>query len=145
MPPSSRRQPNSVEHTYSATTHGVTVTVQAFYLEDKSAPEDNQFFWAYRVRVTNVGAVTIQLLRRTWQITDATGRTIEVKGAGVVGEQPVLEAGESFEYTSGTPLETSSGYMTGKYHMVAPATGEAFDVAIPAFSLDSPHGGTTIH
>ena len=130
---------------YSATTRGVTVTVRAFYLEDQSEPDEHRFVWAYRIQISNGGPDAVQLLRRTWQITDSTGRTIEVKGAGVIGEQPVIEAGESFDYTSGTPLDTPSGYMTGQYHMVVVLTGEAFDIAIPAFSLDSPHGGGTLH
>ena len=83
------------------------------------------------------------MLKRTWRITDGQGRTQQVHGEGVVGEQPVLEPGQSFEYTSGTPLTTPSGFMRGAYHMVVPATGEVFDAAIPAFSLDSPHQPTS--
>ena len=85
------------------------------------------------------------MLRRTWHITDSRGRTQHVRGDGVVGEQPSLEPGEAFEYTSGTPLDTPSGFMTGAYHMVAVASGEAFDVAIPTFSLDSPHQDGRLH
>jgi ApaG protein len=124
---------------YSATTRNIRVSVRAFYLTDQSDPEQAHYVWAYRVTIENQGQETVQLLRRTWLITDALGRTQQVNGAGVVGEQPVLEPGESFEYTSGTPLPTPSGFMRGTYHMVVGATGEAFDVAIPAFSLDSPH------
>jgi ApaG protein len=113
--------------------------VRAFFLADQSQPERGHYVWAYRVAIENRGSETVQLLRRTWRITDALGRTQEVHGAGVVGEQPVLEPGESFEYTSGTPLPTPSGFMRGLYHMVVTATGEAFDAVIPAFSLDSPH------
>jgi ApaG protein len=130
---------------YSRTTHGVTVTVRSFYLADQSKPEEGQYAWAYRIRIANGGAETVQLLRRTWVITDARGRTQRVEGAGVVGEQPVLEPGEAFEYTSGTPLGTPSGFMTGTYHMVRSASGEAFDVTIPSFSLDSPHQSTRLH
>jgi ApaG protein len=101
--------------------------------------------WAYRVKIENQGREPVQLLRRTWQITDARGRTQHVHGAGVVGEQPLLEPGESFEYTSGTPLDTPSGFMEGAYHMVVPSSGENFDVAIPAFSLDSPHQSGRVH
>ncbi|MGH7056645.1 MAG: Co2+/Mg2+ efflux protein ApaG [Acetobacteraceae bacterium] len=126
---------------YSATTRGIRVSVRPFYLDDQSEPEANHFVWAYRVKIENHGQQTVQLLRRTWRITDAHGRVQHVHGAGVVGEQPLLEPGEAFEYTSGTPLETASGFMTGAYHMVATASGERFDVAIPAFSLDSPHQG----
>jgi ApaG protein len=102
-------------------------------------PESAQFVWAYQVEIANLGRETVQLIRRTWQITDGTGRTQQVQGAGVVGEQPILEPGGRFEYTSGTPLGTPSGFMRGAYHMVVRDTGEAFDVAIPDFSLDSPH------
>jgi ApaG protein len=124
---------------YSATTHGIRVSVVPVYMDERSKPEAHEFFWAYTVTITNEGARQVQLLRRTWQITDAAGRTQQVHGLGVVGEQPVLPPGESFEYTSGTPLSTPSGFMHGTYHMVETASGAAFDVAIPAFSLDSPH------
>lgn len=124
---------------YSATTRDIRVSVRAFYLADQSKPEEGQFVWAYRVVIANTGRETVQLLRRTWHITDGLGRTQTVHGAGVIGEQPVLEPGGRFEYTSGTPLATASGFMQGAYHMVATASGEPFDVAIPAFSLDSPH------
>ena len=87
----------------------------------------------------------MQLLRRSWEITDARGRTERVHGDGVIGQQPVLRPGESFEYTSGTPLDTPSGFMVGKYHMVLSDSGEALDVAIPAFSLDSPHQPGGVH
>lgn len=130
---------------YSKTTRGVRVTVRSFFLEDQSQPQESHYVWAYRVRIENRGRETVQLLRRTWEITDARGRTQHVHGAGVVGEQPTLEPGESFEYTSGTPLETPSGFMVGAYHMLAPASGENFDVAIPAFSLDSPHETGQVH
>jgi ApaG protein len=130
---------------YSETTRGICVTVRSFYLEDQSQPEESHYVWAYRVRIENHGREPVQLLRRTWEITDAHGRTQHVHGAGVVGEQPLLEPGESFEYTSGTPLDTPSGFMVGAYHMIVPASGERFDVAIPAFSLDSPHQTGRVH
>ncbi len=130
---------------YAHTTRDVTVTVRSFFLADQSSPDDNRFVWAYRVRIENHGADTVRLLRRTWRITDARGRTQHVHGAGVVGEQPVLNPGQSFEYTSGTPLDTPSGFMVGAYHMTIPESGEAFDVAIPAFSLDSPHQSGRVH
>lgn len=135
----------SMSSEYSLTTRDIRVVVRAFYLEDQSRPEEGHFVWAYKVRVENRGRETVQLLRRTWHITDATGRTQQVHGAGVVGEQPVLEPGEAFEYTSGTPLETSSGFMVGQYHMIVPHSEETFDVAIPAFSLDSPHQDPRVH
>ena len=130
---------------YTATTREVRVQVEPFYLEDESKPEESTYVWAYRVCITNAGPSTVQLLGRTWIITDGAGRTIEVEGAGVIGEQPILEPGDSFEYTSGTPLDTATGFMHGTYHMVTAATGETFDVAIPTFSLDSPYSPTQRH
>lgn len=130
---------------FEARTDDILVRVQAYYLDDQSEPENARFVWAYRVAVENHGQRTVQLLRRTWCITDATGHTETVQGDGVVGEQPVLHPGQAFEYTSGTPLPTPSGFMVGKYHMVAQPGGEAFDVAIPAFSLDSPHADWRVH
>jgi ApaG protein len=127
---------------FSQTTRAIRVSVRAFYLADQSEPERGHHVWAYRVAISNQGRETVQLLKRTWVITDALGRTQEVHGEGVVGEQPVLEPGQSFEYTSGTPLSTPSGFMRGAYHMVVTGTGENFDVTIPAFSLDSPHEPT---
>jgi ApaG protein len=128
---------------YTETTRGIRVSVRAFYLADQSEPERGHHVWAYRVTIANEAKETVQLLKRTWRITDGQGRTQEVHGEGVIGEQPVLEPGQSFEYTSGTPLSTPSGFMRGAYHMVVTATGEPFDVAIPAFSLDSPHNPTS--
>lgn len=123
---------------YTQTTRAITVTVQPTFLEEQSSPQDAHFVWAYRVRIENRSEETVQLKRRHWRITDALGRMQEVKGAGVVGEQPVLEPGGSYEYTSGTPLATPSGFMVGTYQMEN-GEGETFDIAIPAFSLDSPH------
>ncbi len=123
---------------YSQTTRSITVTVKPFFLDDQSSPDEAHYVWAYHVRIENQGALTVQLRNRYWRITDSLGRIQEVRGAGVVGEQPVLRPGESFEYTSGTPLPTPSGIMVGAYQMETDA-GETFDVAVPAFSLDSPH------
>jgi len=123
---------------YSETTRSITVTVKPTYLEDQSSPGEHRFVWSYHVRIENQGADTVQLRRRHWRITDNMGRTQEVRGPGVIGEQPVLGPGESFEYTSGTPLSTPSGIMVGSYEMET-NQGESFAVAIPAFSLDSPH------
>ncbi len=123
---------------YSETTEGITVTVRPLYLEDQSAPAENRYVWAYFVKISNGSQRTVQLRSRYWHITDAQGRVQEVRGPGVVGEQPVLKPGESYEYNSGTPLSTPSGIMRGTYQMEA-AGGERFDVRIPAFSLDSPH------
>lgn len=123
---------------YTAMTRHIKVAVRPKYLEDQSAPADGHFVWAYHVRIENLGRETVQLLSRLWRITDARGEIHEVRGPGVVGEQPVLEPGDSFEYTSGTPLNTPSGIMAGAYHMEN-ERGETFDVQIPAFSLDSPY------
>ena len=121
------------------------MSVRVFFLDDKSRPDENHFVWAYQVTITNLGKIAVQLLRRTWHITDATGHTKIVHGEGVVGEQPVFDPGESFQYTSGTPLPTSSGFMVGTYHMVVLDSMEPFDIAIPAFSLDSPYEDSKLH
>jgi ApaG protein len=123
---------------YSETTRSIRVSVEPIYLEDQSSPSDSRYVWAYRVRIENLGAETVQLRSRHWRITDGMGRIQEVRGPGVVGEQPVIEPGEQFEYTSGTPLPTPSGIMVGSYQMET-TDGRRFNVAIPAFSLDSPH------
>lgn len=122
---------------YSQTTNDVKVTVQPVYLEDQSNPDDNHFMWAYYIRIENKGEERIQLLNRYWEIVEANGQTHEVHGPGVVGEQPVMEPGQTFEYTSGTPLKTSSGFMMGSYEMTT-EKGDYFDVTVPAFSLDAP-------
>ncbi len=123
---------------YSSVTRAIRVTVEPIYLNEQSSPEDSHFVWAYQVKIENDGAETVQLINRHWRITDSLGRLQEVRGEGVVGEQPVLRPGEAYQYTSGTPLATPSGIMAGSYEMVTMA-GERFDVEIPAFSLDSPH------
>jgi ApaG protein len=123
---------------YEATTHGITVKVVPNFLEEDSAPLRDYYFWAYTVDIFNGGKQRVQLLSRHWQITDAAGRMQEVRGSGVIGEQPTLEPGESFRYTSGAPLRTPSGIMLGWYTMEA-QDGETFEVEIPAFSLDSPY------
>ncbi len=130
---------------YTAVTAGIRVSVRSFYLEDQSQPDAGRYVWAYRVRIANEGARTLRLMRRAWHITDARGRRQDVEGAGVVGEQPVLGPGDSFEYTSGTPLDTPSGFMVGSYIMVEPGSGDMVEVAIPAFSLDSPHQAGGVH
>jgi ApaG protein len=119
-----------------AITRGIAVSVEPTYLEAQSSPESSQYFWAYRITIENQGRVTVQLLTRHWRIMNSRGEVNEVKGAGVVGEQPVLGPGQSFEYTSGAPLTTPSGIMTGTYQMETEG-GERFDIAIPSFSLDS--------
>jgi ApaG protein len=129
---------------YRATTRNIEVTVTPRFMSDRSAPEKGQFFWAYTIEIANNGGETVQLKTRYWHITDAFGRVQEVRGAGVVGEEPVIPPGESFEYTSGVPLQTPSGIMAGRYGMVTDE-GENFDIDIPAFSLDSVHGSRTIN
>lgn len=125
-------------------TRGIEVTVAPRFLADRSAPDKGQYFWAYTIEISNSSGDTVQLKTRYWQITDAMGRVQEVRGAGVVGEEPVLAPGESFEYTSGVPLQTPSGFMAGRYGMVTKA-GERFEIEIPAFSLDSAHASRTIN
>jgi ApaG protein len=123
---------------YLANTRGITVSVEPTYLETRSSPDSSQHFWAYRVIIENQGREAVQLLSRHWTITNARGELTEVKGPGVVGEQPVLKPGESFEYTSGAPLDTPSGMMGGAYQMES-ESGECFDSEIPTFSLDRPN------
>jgi ApaG protein len=122
---------------YQQSTRSIHISVEPFYVDDQSSPASNRFVFGYKVQIDNQGGEAVQLMNRYWQITDALGRTVEVEGAGVVGEQPLIEPGDSFEYTSGTPLSTPSGIMTGRYQMVT-ESGEIFDAAIPAFSLDAP-------
>ena len=129
---------------YNDTTGGIRVTVRPRFLDDQSDPDDHHFVWAYSVRIENASEERVQLLNRYWRITDAMGAIKEVRGAGVVGEQPVLQPGEAFEYTSGTPLSTPSGIMVGAYEMQR-GDGQTFEVAIPAFSLDSPHERTSVN
>lgn len=126
-------------------THGVTVTVLTFWLDDQSQPEEHRFAWAYHIRIENGRRESFQLLSRSWEITDAFGRTEHVHGEGVVGEQPVIAPKDQFDYTSGAMLTTASGFMRGTYHMVEPASGRHFDVRIPPFSLDSPHEIALLH
>ena len=125
---------------YIAVTSGVTVRVQPVFLPRQSDPDNSQYFWAYEITIENGGDNTVKLLNRYWHITDGNGRVEEVRGAGVVGKQPVLESGQSFSYASGCPLTTPSGIMVGHFEMVADS-GERFLVDVPAFSLDLPHGG----
>ncbi len=114
------------------------MSVEPTYLDARSSPHNSQYFWAYRVIIENQGLETVQLLSRHWMITNARGELTEVKGPGVVGEQPVLKPGESFEYTSGAPLDTPTGMMGGAYQMETDS-GECFNIEIPTFSLDRPN------
>lgn len=123
---------------FTKTTRGVKITAMPQFLPEHSAPDEDHFVWAYTIQLENYGEESVQLINRHWRITDAQGVTQEVHGPGVVGEQPVLKPGETFQYTSGTALAAPSGVMLGRYEMVSPS-GESFDVDIPAFSLDSPY------
>ncbi len=123
---------------YQALTDQIEITVEPEFQEDRSDPSAGRYFWAYTIEIANRGSRTVQLVARHWRITDSNGKLNEVRGAGVVGEQPILREGESFRYTSGCPLPTPSGFMGGSYRMVD-EEGGSFDVEIPTFSLDSPH------
>ena len=129
---------------YEKTTHNIRVAVQTYFLADQSRPMQSHYVWAYEIEIENQGQTTVQLLNRHWKITDGKGGQQEVKGPGVVGEQPVLEPGASFSYSSGTPLRTPSGLMVGTYEMID-EDGEHFLIDIPAFSLDSPHERTVLN
>lgn len=134
----------STEALYRAVTRDIEVRVTPRFLEERSSPEKGQYVWSYTIEIVNRGSETVQLKSRHWRITDGMGRTQEVRGAGVVGEQPVLKPGQSFEYMSGVPLTTGSGFMVGTYGMVS-EKGERFDIEIPAFSLDSPNARRTVN
>lgn len=129
---------------YSAITRNIEVRVRPFFIEDHSDPSENRYVWAYQVMIDNRSDEFVQLLSRYWHITDGTGRVEEVRGQGVVGEQPELNPGDSYQYTSGCPLSTPSGIMVGSYTM-RNAKGETFEIAIPAFSLDLPDGKRTVN
>ncbi len=133
-----------IDLNYECITKGIRVSVKPYYLDDQSDPDEPRYVWAYTVRIDNESPDVVQLRTRFWQITDAQGLTDVVRGDGVVGEQPVIRPGEGFEYTSGAPLATPSGLMVGRYGMTK-KDGEAFDVNIPAFSLDSPYELRQIH
>jgi ApaG protein len=129
---------------YTKTTDHITVSVYPVYLADQSEPEAGHYVWAYHVRIENHGKTAIRVCHRHWQITDALGRQQDVRGTGVVGEQPVIQPGSLFEYTSGTPLPTPSGIMVGTYGIID-ANGQMSEIDIPAFSLDSPFQAVQIH
>lgn len=129
---------------YKATTRSILVTVEPSFVEAESSATDNRYFWAYSIEITNKSEEVVRLRSRHWRITDANGRTEEVRGAGVVGKQPVLKPGEKFSYTSGCPLSTPSGIMVGSYQMQN-EKGELFSIQIPAFSLDLPNERRTVN
>jgi ApaG protein len=123
---------------------GVKISVMPDYLEDESEPESSHYVWAYTIEIENTGDHAVQLIARKWVITDAMGRTEHVQGLGVIGEQPVIEPGERFRYTSGAPLTTPSGFMQGSYEMQR-QDGLSFAAEIPGFSLDRPGDRAQLH
>ena len=129
---------------YDSTTRHIRISVEPRYLDGQSRPDEGYFVWSYTIVIENTGPETVTLRTRYWKIIDALGRVQEVRGAGVVGEQPTLKPGERFEYTSGAPLATSSGFMVGAYQMET-SQGEPFNVEIPPFSLDLPDGRGRTH
>jgi ApaG protein len=129
---------------YTAITRHIEIQVTPRFLPERSSQQKGHFFWAYTISIINHGQETVQLKTRHWKITDGNGRLQEVRGPGVVGEEPMLKSGESFEYTSGVPLQTPSGFMTGSYGMIS-ESGEPFDVEIPAFSLDLAESARTLN
>jgi ApaG protein len=129
---------------YTTTTHSIMVTVEPTYLDEDSRPRRNRYVWAYHVTIENRGVETVKLKSRYWKITDSLGRTSEIRGEGVIGEQPVIGPGKSYEYSSGTPLSTPSGIMVGRYYMET-NDGRPLEIEIPAFSLDSPGERPQVH
>jgi ApaG protein len=129
---------------YIAVTRNIQITALPDFLPDQSDPEQERFVWSYTIEIANLSRMRVQLVSRHWIIIDAHGRREEVRGPGVVGENPVLEPGETYRYASGCPLATPSGLMQGSYRMVTD-TGETFDVEVPAFSLDSPFSKPTLN
>lgn len=129
---------------YTQTTHGISVSVVPMYLKNQSDPCENNFVWAYHICIENKGSQTLQLISRYWKITDAVGRAQEVRGDGVVGEQPILHPGGKFEYTSSVSLTLPSGVMVGTYKLQNVA-GDSIEVSIPLFSLDAPQTSRTVH
>lgn len=129
---------------YKKISDNVEISVESFFLEEQSNPRENHFVWAYRVTIQNLSKTRIQLKSRHWRIVDSSGHIQEISGDGVVGEQPTLDPGETYEYTSGTPLTTPSGIMGGTYFM-SHANGNEFEAEVPTFSLDSPHENAILH
>lgn len=129
---------------YEALTLAIRIRVRPEFLDADSSPEDGDFLWSYTVDIINEGDEPVQLRSRVWKITDGHGRTQEVRGPGVIGQTPVIAPGETFTYSSGCPLKTPSGIMVGSYQM-SKNSGDLFDVAIPAFSLDSPYARRSLN
>lgn len=129
---------------YEKITENIAIRAEPAYLDDQSSPDEGRYVWAYRIIIENRGNKVVRLKSRYWRITDAHGQTQEVSGEGVVGEQPILNPGQVFEYTSGTPLNTPGGFMTGNYTMEY-EDGTSFTAFVPAFSLDSPYQNSAVH
>ena len=129
---------------YSKKTNQIKITATPIYIDEQSSIAQGQFVWAYHIVIENHGTEIVQLLSRYWKITDSHGNIQEVRGPGVVGEQPVIRPGEFYEYTSGTHLRSESGIMEGKYQMQY-LNGDSFEVDIPAFSLDTPFSNVVVH
>ena len=128
---------DNVEYYYTEVTKNIRVSVKTNFLSDQSDIENGLWVWSYQILIENNGNDRVQLIDRYWKITDATGIIKEVKGSGVIGEQPTIKPGEFFEYTSGTPLNKSSGFMSGNYRMIN-EKNESFFIDVPVFSLDIP-------
>jgi ApaG protein len=124
---------------YEQETRNIVVRADPHFLEAESEPAEGRYVWGYTIEIENRGPALVQLLRRHWRITDGRGVSQDVRGDGVIGKQPVIEPGEAFRYTSACPLSAPSGWMVGAYSMVEVETGEPFDIAVPAFALDSPY------
>ncbi len=124
---------------YEQETAGIVVRVEPHFLTEESAPDQGRFVWAYTVEIENCGPDAVQLVSRFWRITDENGLTQEVRGPGVIGQQPVIGPGQSFRYSSAAPLAAPSGMMMGAYSMLRLDNGQPFDIAVPLFALDSPH------
>jgi ApaG protein len=124
---------------YEQETAGLVVRVDPQFMPEESAPDENRFVWSYTIEIENRSPGSVQLVSRFWRITDENGHTQEVRGPGVIGQQPVIAPGQRFRYTSAAPLAAPSGVMLGAYSMQRVENGEAFDIAVPAFALDSPH------
>lgn len=130
---------------YEAITRNIRVSAEPFFVDDESRPDEHHFFWKYQIVLENQGDEPVQLISRYWHITDARGKIEEVRGAGVVGLQPVIQPGESFRYESGCPLSTPSGIMRGHYNFRLTVDENKFMVAIPAFSLDSTYENSSLN
>lgn len=141
-------QPKKGHHApscYTATTHGITVSVRTFWLEEHSDPEEQCYTWLYHITIHNKSTHNLQLLSRSWTTLDSNGHTENTQGLGILGEQPLIAAHGQYEYTSGVEIRTPSGFMKGLYHMLSPHNRKHIDITIPTCSLDSPHHGGLIH